>query len=149
MFLFTKLCRSATIISVDLPSGEFGGGYPKYRSEFYQRFIDEEQDMYLLREDSHLEKTRDKVGYLLGSDLLDFLFIDGDHTYEGVRKDFELYSPLVNEGGVIAIHDIAPHRKNSNCKVKVFWDEIKSQYKHTEIIEDKNQKWAGIGIIYK
>jgi hypothetical protein len=33
------------------------------------------------------------------------LFIDGDHRYEGVRRDFEMYSPLVGAGGLIAFHD--------------------------------------------
>lgn len=33
------------------------------------------------------------------------LFIDGDHSYEGVKKDFELWSGLVIEGGIIGFHD--------------------------------------------
>lgn len=33
------------------------------------------------------------------------LFIDGDHTYAGVKKDYDLWSPYVIEGGVIAFHD--------------------------------------------
>ena len=33
------------------------------------------------------------------------LFIDGDHSYEGVRADFEAWSPRVAPGGVIAFHD--------------------------------------------
>ena len=36
---------------------------------------------------------------------VDYLHIDADHTYEGVKKDFELYSPLMNENGIISIHD--------------------------------------------
>jgi hypothetical protein len=36
---------------------------------------------------------------------IDFLFIDGDHSYEGVKLDFELYSNLLSENGVIMIHD--------------------------------------------
>ena len=36
---------------------------------------------------------------------IDFLFIDGDHSYEGVKKDFELYSTLLTDKGVIVIHD--------------------------------------------
>jgi predicted O-methyltransferase YrrM len=39
---------------------------------------------------------------------VDFLFIDADHSYEGVKKDFEMYSPLVRKGGIIAFHDIIP-----------------------------------------
>lgn len=34
------------------------------------------------------------------------LFIDGDHAYEASKKDFELWSPFVVRGGVIAFHDI-------------------------------------------
>ena len=36
---------------------------------------------------------------------IDYLHIDADHTYEGVKKDFELYSTLMNENGIISIHD--------------------------------------------
>lgn len=36
---------------------------------------------------------------------IDFLFIDGDHSYEGVKLDFDLYSNLLSENGVIMIHD--------------------------------------------
>jgi hypothetical protein len=36
---------------------------------------------------------------------IDFLFIDGDHSYEGVKKDFDLYSKLLSEKGVIVLHD--------------------------------------------
>lgn len=34
------------------------------------------------------------------------LFIDGDHSYEAVRSDFELFEPRVVSGGVIALHDV-------------------------------------------
>ena len=34
-----------------------------------------------------------------------FLWIDGDHRYDEVKKDFDLWSPFVVEGGVVAFHD--------------------------------------------
>ncbi len=37
---------------------------------------------------------------------LDFIFIDADHSEEGVRKDIEMWSPKVREGGMIIGHDI-------------------------------------------
>ena len=36
---------------------------------------------------------------------IDYLHIDGDHSYEGVKRDFELYSTIMNPNGIISIHD--------------------------------------------
>lgn len=36
---------------------------------------------------------------------IDFLFIDGDHSFEGVKLDWELWSSLIRPGGKIALHD--------------------------------------------
>lgn len=38
----------------------------------------------------------------------DFIFIDGDHTYEAVKKDFNDWYQLINNGGYIAFHDSHP-----------------------------------------
>ena len=35
----------------------------------------------------------------------DFMFIDGDHSWEGISADWEAWSPLVAPGGRIALHD--------------------------------------------
>lgn len=40
------------------------------------------------------------------SDAIDLLFIDGDHDYEGVLRDFNEWSPFVKAGGLIAFHDV-------------------------------------------
>ena len=36
---------------------------------------------------------------------IDLLWIDGDHSYEGVKTDFDLYSKILSDKGVIIIHD--------------------------------------------
>jgi hypothetical protein len=36
---------------------------------------------------------------------IDVLWIDGDHSYEGVKLDFDLYSTLLSDKGIIIIHD--------------------------------------------
>ncbi|MCI0400646.1 MAG: class I SAM-dependent methyltransferase [Gammaproteobacteria bacterium] len=36
---------------------------------------------------------------------VDFVFIDGDHSYEGLRGDWQGWSPLVGLGGIVALHD--------------------------------------------
>lgn len=35
----------------------------------------------------------------------DFVYIDGDHTYEGIKQDIRSYLPLIKDGGIIAGHD--------------------------------------------
>jgi predicted O-methyltransferase YrrM len=39
---------------------------------------------------------------------VEFLFIDGDHSYEGLAGDWAGWSPLVAAGGVVALHDSRP-----------------------------------------
>lgn len=38
----------------------------------------------------------------------DFIFIDGDHEYTAVKKDFEDWFKLIVSGGFVAFHDSAP-----------------------------------------
>lgn len=146
LFLFSRLADPcAKIISIDLPGGEFGGGYPEWKTDLYKSFSSPSQKLYLLRENSHSVSTRKQVEEIIGTMPIDFLFIDGDHTYEGVKKDFEIYSPLVKEGGIIAFHDIVVHPPEKCCNVHKFWEEIKREDSE-EFIENPNQKWAGIGV---
>ena len=79
---------------------------------------------------------------------MDFLFIDGDHSYKGAKRDYELYSPLVRRGGVIAFHDIAKHPEAMDCHVDRLWNEVKQGKKFKELIADKDQNWAGIGVLF-
>lgn len=49
------------------------------------------------------------IGEFLDTDL-NFLFIDGDHNYEAVRKDFDQWTPLITPGGLLAMHDARMNR---------------------------------------
>ena len=149
LFLLCTLSPpGASVISVDLPAGQFGGGYPRRKMPLYRRFPRNGQQLHLIRGDSHTPETLDRVERLLTSDKLDYLFIDGDHTYDGVKRDFEMYSPLVRSGGMIAFHDIVVHTKEKSCEVDRFWNEIKHRFHHREFVEDPKQGWAGIGVLF-
>jgi len=149
LFLFCQFSPSnAKIISIDLPMGRFGRGYPSWKIPLYKSFTESEQELFLLREDSHKTRTGEKIEKILGNKKIDFLFIDGDHAYEGVKKDFEMYSPLVQNGGIIALHDIVPGSDEHVGGVPQFWQEIKNKYNSVEIVEDWKQGGYGIGIIY-
>lgn len=150
LFLFSHIAsRDATILSVDLPAGMFGGGYPIWKIPLYKSFALSDQKIQLIRADSHRQSTLERIKSILNEKEIDFLFIDGDHTYEGVKKDFEMYSPLVKNGGVIAFHDIVPGLKERVGGVPEFWQEIKDRYEAREIVKDYNQGGYGIGVIYK
>jgi predicted O-methyltransferase YrrM len=134
-------------MSLDLPEGKFGGGYPEWKTKLYNKFALPEQELDLLRADSHHSESFSMVkSHFDGADL-DYLFIDGDHSYEGVKKDYEMYSPLVRKGGIIAFHDIIEH-KGSECKVDEFWREVKEGKDSKEFVNDYDQGQYGIGILY-
>ena len=76
----------------------------------------------------------------------DAVWIDGDHSYEGVKQDFEWASNKANT--LIALHDIVDssyHRKQG-CFVSRLWAEIQSSGFRTE--SRVGRDWAGIGIVY-
>ncbi len=147
LFFYTHIADPEKIISVDLPSGSFGGGYPFWKAPFF-RSLGKKHTIKLVRADSHREETILKVKKLLKGNRIDFLLIDGDHTYEGVKKDFQMYSPLVRKGGVVVFHDIAQHDPKVGCEVDKFWNEIKQSHAHAEMVEEQNQGWAGVGVLY-
>jgi cephalosporin hydroxylase len=129
-----------------LRGGKFGGGYSLTRSYIYRRFARKRQRMHLLRADSHDPSTLDEVRRLIGDNEIDFLFLDGDHTYEGIKKDWEMYAPLVRSGGIIAFHDVAGNYDST--QVKRFWDSIKAGYEHREYIV-RSDGLYGVGVIIK
>ena len=146
LFLFATVAGpDAILVSLDLPSSLFGRGYPKWKDRLYKSFARDGQKLELVRGNSHQASSMDAVKQCLGSRQIDVLFIDGDHTYEGVKKDFELYSPLVRKGGLIVFHDITPNLKNSEIEVPLFWNELRDAYENSEIrfLQDE----SGIGIL--
>ena len=151
LFLWTRIAdENAKIISIDLPGGPFGGGYPESKTALYRSFARYNQKIYLIRKDSHDISTFHTVKSILKNNNLDFLFIDGDHTYEGVKKDFEMYSKLVRKGGIIALHDIVHGSPEDVGEVPKFWEEVKNNFNncYKEIVKNWSQGLCGIGVIF-
>jgi predicted O-methyltransferase YrrM len=158
LFLFAQLAAPAAhVISVDLPHGEFGGGYPEWKTPLYEAFARPGQRLDLIRADSHAASTVDHVRGLLGGAPLDFLFIDGDHEYDGVRADFEAYSALVRPGGLVGLHDITPPDPAAVVppdspeylvgEVPRFWREIAPRHESREIVDPAALGFYGIGLV--
>lgn len=145
LFVLCQLAQAdARILSLDLYRGNLGGA----RKLIYYSFLRGRQKLHIVTGDSHSAATQSGITKRLGASKLDFLFIDGDHSYDGVKRDFEMYSPLVRPGGLIAFHDIVVHPPEAQCHVNDFWVEVKQRYRHKEFIENDHQQWAGIGLLY-
>ena len=114
------------MISLDLSKGPFGYGYPVWKIPLYTSFARHQERIHLIRGSLHDSQILSTVLRIVAGKKLDFLFIDGDHSYVGVRKDFEMYSSLVRKGGVIALHDIVHHPPATRVDVDKFWNEIKN-----------------------
>ncbi len=148
LFFLSKFANpNATIITMDLPFIRDGVGYTPARIPFYKSLKTKKQKIFFLRENSHSAIAKEKVEKILKNRKIDVLFIDGDHSYKGVKQDFEIFSPLVKTGGMIAFHDIIEHPPDSICKVSDFWNEIKEKYEFQEFFSNIDEKWAGIGVI--
>lgn len=151
LFLLSKVAaKDAKIISIDLPNGPFGGeGFPDWKIPIYKTFVTNKQKIHFIRSDSHNKKTLENLKKIIGKRKIDFLLIDGDHTYEGVKKDFEMYNTLVKDDGLIAIHDVSYGPKENVGQVPQFWNKIKSRFKTLEITINDNSVGYGIGLLFK
>ncbi len=79
-----------------------------------------------------------------------WVLIDGDHTYEAVKADWDNYSRMVEPGGIVCFHDILPRHSYG---VAELWAEIKTKVgrQTVEIVETSDPddpRWGGIGVVF-
>ena len=80
---------------------------------------------------------------------IDFLFIDGDHSYEGAKLDFLMYGPMVRPGGVIVFHDLITPPAQPHIQVGKLWREIQhAGFITQEIWAEEDPSWGGIGVVH-
>ena len=107
-----------------------------FRSAFHPRFIKE---------------TSEKAYYdfFVKQDIkIDVLFIDGDHSYEGVKLDFDLYSTILSDKGIIMIHDTDESYENEliiSEDSKKNWDKFDGPAKLIKELAD-NKDWNIINL---
>jgi len=73
------------------------------------------------------------------SNLIDILFIGGEHSHTSVSADYKKYEPFVTSGGIIFMHDMNPGVTDG----AKFWKEIT----HPKVILNLNK--SGLGIVTK
>ena len=95
-----------------------------YAVDNYPTFVDwdgsdwnkDRQDLMKKAAQEKMLAHKDKVEFLhvsseefvktIEDESLDFVFIDGDHSFEAALKDFQNYYPKVKKGGIFGGHDI-------------------------------------------
>lgn len=147
LYLFTKVADpSAQLVTVDLE---------QRKPALLRGFARSDQKIELIEADSTAQATLDRIEALF-PDGVDFLFLDGDHRYEGIRRDFDLYRHRVRPGGMIAFHDIVPdnytrhgvHTGGVAGGVHRLWRELRDEYEHQEFIAHPDQDGRGIGVLF-
>lgn len=142
----------STAVVIDLPVRNFVGPNDwrvatqeyNYKNVWPQWAKAKKCKLYLIPDSSAKISTFNKAKEILNGKQLDFLFIDGDHRYEAIKSDYEMYYPFVRQGGIIGFHDIGEREEGGGRR---FWEEIKHKFKYREILIDANKE-KGIGILY-
>jgi cephalosporin hydroxylase len=145
LWLWIQNAKLEKIVSIDWPSPSSDERYKEMvqsRSQ-WSSWISDDTMFFDIQGDSTAANTVKRANVCYPNKDCDFLFIDGGHDYKTVRSDFENYSPLVRQGGMIVFHDVVGIHD-----VKTYWNEIKLKHKYIEICGDPTWGW-GIGIIFK
>jgi cephalosporin hydroxylase len=139
LYMYCRYLTSATrIITVDLPQSARN----QWNNGRLWRTFSNRAELVFLEGDSHGSAIRSEVARLVGQEGADFIFIDGDHSYEGVKADFHGFRPMLAKGGILAMHDI----NLQDSGVPTFWTEIASAHGGRAVISNEPPA-PGIGWI--
>ena len=133
-------------ISIDLPHASYG--LRDFDINQRNKILNQlPGKIYLIDGDSHTENIYLQIKTILNGEKFDLIFIDGDHSFNGVKKDFEMYIPLLKEDGIIAFHDITYPRNENDELINVweFWNMLDGDKKEFTSMNF----WGGIGVVIK
>lgn len=142
---YCAFCQSAATlpepphcVSVDTWGGDEHAGF--YGEEIYNDLRDHHDSRYAAF--SELRRmTFDNALPSFADGTIDLLHIDGLHTYEAVKLDFDSYRPKLSDSAVVLLHDTA--ERGGDFGVYRFWDELKSSgLSHFEFVHA-----GGLGVV--
>ena len=131
--LRAAMAPGATLFAVDpFPKGRLG--FSTQRAIAMREVAKVANGQVVWIRQTAAEASRDAV---VGRGGFEFVFLDALHTYEGLREDWEAWSPLVAIGGVIAIHDsrATPGGHSEDVGGVRFTNDVILNDRHFEVIE--------------
>jgi len=132
---------SKALYTIDLPNGPWGGSDVSLMFDY----IKKNTKIPVTYIPGNSREMVDTLKGHLASTMIDFLYIDGDHSYEGVKADYELYRPLVAPGGIIGFHDYCEHPKEIGCEVRRLCDELALvNPKNCYVFQEEPLNWGGV-----
>jgi hypothetical protein len=90
-----------------------------------------------------IESTFDEASKHFSPGSIDLLHIDGTHTYDAVRADFETWRPMLSDRAVVLFHDIA--ERQGNFGVWRVWEELALEYPHFAFSHSHGLGVLGVG----
>ncbi len=112
--------RSTQCYAVDTWQGDHQAGF--YGAEVLADVTAHRREMGYEGFSHLVRKTFDAAAVQFAPDSIDLLHLDGLHTYEAVRHDFETWLPLVRPGGIVLLHDVS--ERHEDFGVWRLWEEI-------------------------
>lgn len=79
-----------------------------------------------------IQGTFDDAATHIADGSVDLLHIDGLHTYEAVKHDWEKWHPKVSSSAVVLFHDTNVRERDFG--VWRLWEEIRTQHRHFEFL---------------
>ena len=126
-FAFCKSVKEASLdtrcFSVDTWRGDSQAG--SYDEEVYDAFTSINADLFASFS-TPLRMTFDDALPLFADKSIGLLHIDGLHTYDHVRHDFETWLPKMEDDGIVLLHDTCVMKDDFG--VWKFWNELKGAY---------------------
>ena len=114
--------------AIDTWKGDHQSGF--YEEEVFDLVSDIKNECYRDLKINLMRKFFDEALHDFQDESIDLLHIDGLHTYEAVKHDFETWLPKVKKDGVVFFHDIC--EKKDDFGVYKLWEELKEKYSTLE-----------------